>query len=91
MIAVQGHFKDRIFISEENIAIPDGSRVIVTFLDLPQQRASVFITESERQRKIFKEISAALREDAEELPEEFDKIINEGLKFNEVTYNDICS
>jgi hypothetical protein len=78
MIAVQGHFKDRIFISEEDIAIPDGSRAIVTFLDLPQQRTGVSMTESERQRKIFREISAALREDTEELPEEFDKIINEG-------------
>jgi hypothetical protein len=81
MVAVQGYFKNNIFINESNIPIPEEQPVIVTILDGKEwDRRS----EAKRQKSIFAEFYKAIQEDPEVLGEEFDKALAERPKFREL-------
>jgi transcription termination factor NusB len=84
MVAVKGRLQNNRFVSEEDIAMPDEAQVIVTFLDTLTTSETM---EAKRQKKIFTDFFAGIREDNEELPDEFDKIIAEGLHFSEVDFS----
>jgi hypothetical protein len=83
MEAVKGYFKDKIFISDSNVAIPDGQPVIVTILDFPES----VVSEAQRQKQIFRETYAAIQADPEELSEEFDKVLAEGIAFRDIDFS----
>jgi hypothetical protein len=81
MVAVQGYFKNNIFINESNIPIPEERPVIITILDDKEgdQRS-----EAKRQKAIFAEFYTAIQADPEVLGEEFDKTMAERPKFREI-------
>jgi hypothetical protein len=80
MIAVQGYFKNKTFITASDISIPDGQPVIVTVLDTKTGNEA---GEAKRQKKIFQESYAAIQADSEKLGEEFDWVVAEGLHFQD--------
>jgi hypothetical protein len=84
MVAIKGRLQNSRFISEEDIVMPVEAQVVITILDT---EAMSEVTEARRQKKIFTDFFAGIREDDEELPEEFDKIIAEGLHFSEDDYS----
>jgi hypothetical protein len=81
MIAVQGYFKNKTFITDSNISIPDGQPAIVTVLDAPAVNEA---EDAQRQKKIFREFYAAIQADSEKLTGEFDKVLAEGLHFRDI-------
>ncbi|GHV76680.1 hypothetical protein AGMMS49942_15010 [Spirochaetia bacterium] len=84
MEAVKGYFKDKTFISDSDVSIPDGQPVIVTILDFPKSPLS----EAQRLRKIFAEGFDAIQAvEGEELTEEFDKALAEGMSFRNVDFS----
>jgi hypothetical protein len=83
MEAVKGYFKDKTFISDSDVSIPDGRPVIVTILDFPERAVS----EAQRQKQIIKETYAAIQADPEELGEEFDTVLAEGIKFRDIDFS----
>jgi PII-like signaling protein len=83
MVAVKGYFKDKTFHSDSDVSIPDGQPVIVTILDFPERT----ISEAQRQKQIFMETFAAIQADPEELGEEFDKVLAEGIKFRVIDFS----
>jgi hypothetical protein len=78
--AVQGYFKNNIFINESHIPIPEGQPVIITILN---DGPAVSASESKRQKVIFSEFYAAIQADSEILGEEFDKTLADRLHFRE--------
>jgi hypothetical protein len=90
MVAVKGYFKNKTFHSESDIAIPDGQPVIVTILDFPTppQEAQPTVSESQRQRELFREAFDAIQAvEGEELGEEFDKVLAQGLTFRDIDFS----
>ncbi|GHU74105.1 hypothetical protein FACS189450_14670 [Spirochaetia bacterium] len=84
MEAVKGYFKDKTFISDSDVSIPDGQPVIVTILDFLKSPVS----ESQGLRKIFAEGFDAIQAvEGEELTEEFDKALAEGISFRNVDFS----
>ncbi|GHU15581.1 hypothetical protein FACS1894163_02840 [Spirochaetia bacterium] len=84
MEAVKGYFKDKTFISDSDVSIPDGQPVIVTILDFLKSPVS----ESQGLRKIFAEGFDAIQAvEGEELTEEFDKALAEGISSRNVDFS----
>jgi hypothetical protein len=83
MLVVPGYFKDNVFVPEDSISIPDGTKALVSLEDAALNEAR----EAERQLPIFEEFFAALDKIDEELPPEFDQIIARGLKFGETVFS----
>ncbi|GHV23570.1 hypothetical protein FACS189494_11620 [Spirochaetia bacterium] len=84
MEAVKGYFKDKTFISDSDVSIPDGQPVIVTILDFLKSP----ISEAQGLRKIFAEGFDAIQAvEGEELTEEFDKVLAEGISFRNVDFS----
>ncbi|GHV92666.1 hypothetical protein AGMMS50268_31690 [Spirochaetia bacterium] len=84
MVAVKGYFKDKTFHSDSDIAIPDGQPVIVTILDFLKSPVS----EVQGLRKIFAEGFDVIQAvEGEELTEEFDKALAEGISFRNADFS----
>jgi hypothetical protein len=83
VVAVKGYFKDKTFIGDSDVSIPDGQPVIVTILDFPASAVS----EAQRQKNIFMETYAAIQADPEELGEEFDTVLAEGIKLRDIDFS----
>jgi hypothetical protein len=81
MTAIQGYFKNNVFINESNIPIPEEQPVTITVLENRPMNPEA---ESKRQKAIFSEFYAAIQADSEELGEEFDKILADRPKFREI-------
>ncbi|GHV46648.1 hypothetical protein AGMMS49546_35030 [Spirochaetia bacterium] len=85
MTTVQGYFKNKAFVTDSNIFIPDGQPVLVTILEnKPTNEAA----EAQRLRKIYTEYFDAIQAvEGEELTEEFDKVLAEGITFRDVDFS----
>jgi hypothetical protein len=86
MVAVQGYFKNNIFINESNIPIPDGQPVIVTILENTQPE--VQRPEAQRRKSSISEFRAAVHADTEELSEDFEKTPAERAKIRELDFSE---
>jgi hypothetical protein len=85
MTTVQGYFKNRAFVTDSTIFIPDGQPILVTILEnKPVNEA----TEAKRLRKIYSEYFDAIQAvDGEALTGEFDKVLAEGITFRDVDFS----
>jgi hypothetical protein len=83
MLFVSGYFKNNTFVPEKDISIPDGTKAVVSVED----KALGTVIKAEQQLTVFKEFLAELDKDDEMLPPEFDEIIAQGIKFEEVNFS----
>jgi hypothetical protein len=76
-LSYTGHFKDGQFILPENAVLPKNGEFTITFEPSEEDMK----IRRERQRKVFNEAFELFKNCDESLGEEFDEIINQGMKF----------
>ncbi|GHV42232.1 hypothetical protein AGMMS49546_20170 [Spirochaetia bacterium] len=84
MLVVPGYFKNNTVVPKDAISVPDGTQVVIS---VPEDAIRTEITETERQRKIFAEFFAALKQDPQKLTETFDKTIEAGIQLREYDWS----
>jgi hypothetical protein len=83
MLVIPGVFKDNTFIPERSLNLPDGTRGRFTV----EEQSADEVKLAQSQRAAVEAFVAAIKESDEELPPEFDEIINTGLKFGEADFS----
>jgi hypothetical protein len=81
MLILNGFFKDNRVIPEDEVVIPDGTKARISVEESPQGK----INNAEETRQAWQEFFEAMDSiEGEELGEEFDSTIAEGLSFREL-------
>jgi hypothetical protein len=83
MLVLNGFFKDNAVIPDIPLIIPDGTKAVISIEDAAQGSAR----QIELQKEAWHEFFDGIRSLDEELPPEFDKIIEKGLNFNKADFS----
>ena len=88
MLVINGIFKDNTFVPDCEIHIPDGTRVTVSVKETVHPAGAALKTDTliVQQKKAWHDFFEGIRLLDEELPAEFDTIINKGIAFNKVDF-----
>jgi hypothetical protein len=85
MLVLNGFFKDNAVIPDIPVIIPDGTKAVISVEEASQDSSRKI----EVQKEAWHEFFDGIRSLDEELPPEFDEIIERGINFNYtlVTHN----
>jgi len=83
MLVLNGIFRDNLFIPDYEVPMPDGTRVVISVEESTLRMDQKKTQQKEAWHSFFEEIRA-LRSLNDELPHEFDEIIEKGMVFNHV-------
>jgi hypothetical protein len=83
MLILNGVFKDNIFVPDQNVSILDGTRAFVSIEDA----APKVNGETVQQKKAWQVFFEGIRLLDEELPADFDAIIEKGIAFNKADFS----
>jgi len=83
MLIMNGIFKDNTFVPDFEVSIPDGTRAIISV----EESTSKTYTEIIRQKKAWLDFFEGIRTLDEDLPVEFDEIVEKGIVFNQTDFS----
>jgi len=83
MLVLNGTFKDNTFVPDSVVPIPDGTRVTVSVEESTQKiDPGIF-----QQKKAWHDFFEGIRVLDENLPVEFDEIVDKGIVFNQADFS----
>jgi hypothetical protein len=83
MLVLNGFFKDNAVIPDTPLIIPDGTKAVISIEEASQGGAR----KTKLQKEAWHEFFAGIRSLDEDLPPEFDEIIERGINFNKVDFS----
>jgi hypothetical protein len=83
MLVLNGFFRDNAVVPDIPVIIPDGTKAVISIEETSQGSAR----EIKLQKEAWHEFFNGIRSLDEELPPEFDAIIEKGINFNKVDFS----
>jgi hypothetical protein len=87
MLVLSGVFKDNIFVPDQAVSVLDGTRAVVSIEETAPEAEPNANSETVQQKSAWHTFFEGIRHLNEELPAEFDAIIEKGIVFNRVDFS----
>ena len=83
MLILEGIFKNNMFIPDHDVAVLDGTKAVVSIED-SDKKTNI---ESNQQKKAWQDFFEGINSLNEDLPSEFDEIIEKSIVFNQADFS----